>query len=507
MPAGDMNILPVKRVVIVGGGTAGWMTAAVLARAMGATLEIRVVESDAIGTVGVGEATIPQIRNVNTFLGIAEDAMLQATGGTFKLGIEFNDWVRAGHSYLHAFGEVGLPLGPLPFQHYWLRSRAASNAPDLWAYSLNAQAARSRRMERIERVGNTPVAGINYAFHLDASLYGRMLRAYAEQRGVKRTEGRIVEVKLRGEDGFIESVALESGERIAGELFIDCSGFRGLLIEEALHAGFEDWRSWLPCDRALTVASAPASAPRPYTQVNARPAGWQWRIPLQHRTGNGHVYCSEYMSEQEAATALLNSLDGTALGEPRSIHFAAGIRRQFWLRNCVAIGLSAGFLEPLESTAIHLIQSGVSRLMALFPDRSFDPQLIEEYNRKVRQEYEQVRDFLVLHYRATERRDTPFWERCAALPVPEGMQRKVALFRATGQIFREGEELFTEQSWLQVMVGQGILPRRHHPAADELPPAQLEDFLGTIRKVIGTAVERMPTHERFIAEHCASGQR
>ena len=502
-----MNTLPIKRVVIVGGGTAGWMTAAVLARAMGASLEIRVVESDAIGIVGVGEATIPQIRNVNTFLGIAEDAMLAATGGTFKLGIEFNDWRREGHSYLHAFGEVGLPLGPLPFQHYWLRSRAGTDAPDLWAYSLNARAARSHRMDRLETVGNTPVCGIKYAFHFDASLYGRMLRTYAEQRGVRRSEGRINEVKLRGEDGFIEAVMLESGERIEGDLFVDCSGFRGLLIEQTLQAGFEDWRDWLPCDRALAVPSAPASAMRPYTQANARPAGWQWRIPLQHRTGNGHVYCSEHMSDDEAADMLLRSLDGAALGEPRPIRFAAGIRRQLWLRNCVAIGLSAGFLEPLESTAIHLIQSGVSRLLALFPDRGFDPALIEQYNRKVRQEYEQVRDFLVLHYRASERRDTPFWRRCAALPVPEGLQRKLDLFRATGQIFREDEELFTEQSWLQVMVGQGILPRRHHPAADELPPAQLEEFLSTIRKVICTAVERMASHERFIAEHCASAQR
>ena len=501
-----MSTLPIKRVVIVGGGTAGWMAASVLSRAMGASLEIRVVESEAIGIVGVGEATIPQIRNVNTFLGIDEDAMLKATGGTFKLAIEFNDWVRSGHSYLHAFGEVGLPFGPSPFQHHWLRSRAAAGAPDLWAYSLNACAAKRHRIDRFERVGNTPVAGMKYAFHFDASLYGRMLRAYAEQHGVRRTEGRIVEVKLRGEDGFIEAVLLEGGERVDGELFIDCSGFRALLIEGALEAGFEDWRAWLPCDRALAVASAPMPAMRPYTQANARPAGWQWRIPLQHRTGNGHVYCSEHMSEDEATALLLGSLEGEALGEPRPIRFTSGVRRRLWSRNCVAIGLAAGFIEPLESTAIHLIQSGVSRLLALFPDRSFDPAISEEYNRKVRQEYEQVRDFLVLHYSATERRDTPFWRHCAALPAPEGLRRKLDLFRATGQIFREDEELFTEQSWLQVMVGQGVLPRRYHPAADELPQGQLEDFLGTIRSVIGTAVERMPTHESFIAAHCASGR-
>jgi tryptophan halogenase len=298
-----MSDLRIKRVVIVGGGTAGWMTAAVFSRAMGESLDIHVVESDAIGTVGVGESTIPQIRNVNHFLGIDENAMLRATRGTFKLAIQYNDWVRPGHSYLHAFGDVGLPVGPLPFQQYWLRRRAESGAEaeDLAAYSLNATAAKACRMARIEKVGSSAMAGIKYAFQFDATLYGRMLRAYAEQRGVKRTEGKIVDVRLRGEDGFIEAVMLQGGARLEGDLFIDCSGFRALLIEGALKSGFEDWREWLACDRALAVGSASASPMRPYTQANARPAGWQWRIPLQHRTGNGHVYCSEFMSEDEAA--------------------------------------------------------------------------------------------------------------------------------------------------------------------------------------------------------------
>lgn len=331
-----------------------------------------------------------------------------------------------------------------------------------------------------------------------------MLRIYAERRGVKRTEGKIVDVRLRGEDGFIEAVVLESGARVDGDLFIDCSGFRGLLIEGALKSGFEDWREWLACDRALAVGSAPASPMRPYTQANARPAGWQWRIPLQHRTGNGHVYCSEFMSDDEAAAILLGSLDGEPLGDPRPIRFTSGVRRQIWSRNCVALGLAAGFLEPLESTAIHLIQSGISRLLSLFPDRGFDQAIIDEYNRNTRREYEQVRDFLVLHYRTIERRDTAFWRRCAALSLPEGLRRKLEIFDATGQIFREGEELFTEQSWLQVMVGQGILPRRHHPLADNLPPEKLEEFLGSIRAQIRGAVEQMSTHELFIAEHCAA---
>jgi tryptophan halogenase len=331
-----------------------------------------------------------------------------------------------------------------------------------------------------------------------------MLRTYAEQRGVKRTEGKVVDAQLRGKDGFIEAVVLESGARIEGDLFIDCSGFRGLLIEGALKSGFEDWRQWLACDRALAVGSAPASPMRPYTQANARPAGWQWRIPLQHRTGNGHVYCSEFMSDDEATAILLGSLDGEPLGDPRPIRFTSGVRRHIWSRNCVAIGLAAGFLEPLESTAIHLIQSGISRLLSLFPDRGFDPAIIDEYNRNTRREYEQVRDFLVLHYRTIERRDTPFWRRCAALPAPEGLRHKLEIFNATGQIFREGEELFTEQSWLQVMVGQGILPRRHHPLADGLPREKLEEFLGSIRALIRGAVEQMSSHDRFVAQHCAA---
>jgi tryptophan 7-halogenase len=499
-----MSDLRIRRVVIVGGGTAGWMAAAVLSRAMGPSLDIEVVESDAIGTIGVGESTIPQIRNVNHFLGIDEDAMLRATGGTFKLAIQFNDWVRPGHSYLHAFGDVGLPLGPLPFQHYWLRGRAEAGAEDLATYSLNATAAKSCRMARIEKIGSSPMAGIKYAFQFDAALYGRMLRTYAEQRGVKRTEGKVVDVRLRGEDGFIEAIVPENGERIAGDLFIDCSGFRGLLIEGALKSGFEDWREWLACDRALAVGSAPTSPMRPYTQANARPAGWQWRIPLQHRTGNGHVYCSELMSDDEAAAILLGSLEGKPLGDPRPLRFTAGVRRQIWSHNCVAIGLAAGFLEPLESTAIHLIQSGISRLLSLFPDRGFDQAVIDEYNRNTRKEYEQVRDFLVMHYRATERRDTPFWRRCAALPPPDGLRHKMEIFSATGQIFRDGEELFTEQSWLQVMVGQGILPRRHHPLADNLPHDKLEEFLGNIRGLIRGAVGQMSSHERFIADHCAA---
>ena len=519
-----MNDVRIRRIVIVGGGTAGWMAAALLARALGPLVEIRLIESDAIGIVGVGEATIPQIRLVNQFLGLDEDAVLRATQGTFKLGIQFNDWRRIGDSYLHAFGDIGLPLGLLAFQHYWLRSRtrAASgsalpavagstgaadvqgrtSAAGLWAYSLNATAAMANRFARIDQVGSSPINGTKHAYHLDATLYGKYLRRHSDARTVRRTEGRIVDVRLRAEDGFIESVVLESGETVAGDLFIDCSGFRGLLIEEALQAGYESWQHWLPCDRALAVPSARVEPMRPYTQASARPAGWQWRIPLQHRTGNGHVYCSAFMSDDEAASLLLANLEDEALAAPRPLRFTAGMRRRTWSRNCVALGLAAGFMEPLESTSIHLVQSGVSRLLALFPDRHCDPVLSAEYNRQTRFEYERIRDFLILHYRATERSDTPFWRHCAQIEMPDSLLRKIALFRCSGQIVRDGDELFTEGSWLQVMLGQGIEPARHHPLAEGITSAQLDEFLANIRTLIGRAVESMPDHARFVAEHC-----
>ena len=359
-------------------------------------------------------------------------------------------------------------------------------------------------MARLEKIGNTPLSGINYAFHFDATRYARVLREYAEQRGAKRTDAKIIDVKLRGADGHIEALMLENGERIEGDLFIDCSGFRALLIEGALHSGFDDWREWLPCDRAVAITATHGAVVRPYTQATARPAGWQWRIPQQHRSGDGHVYCSEFMSDDEATSILLAGLEGPALSEPRLIRISTGVRRRLWLGNCVAIGLAGGFIEPLESTGIHLAQSGISRLLALFPDAGFDPAIIAEYNRQMRQEYEQVRDFVVLHYRATERRDTPFWRHCAAIPAPAGLARKLEIFQATGQIFRENEELFTEQSWLQVMIGQGVRPRRYHPVADNLPAEQFNEFLSNIRTLIHGAVERMSSHERFVAEHCAA---
>ena len=497
-----MSDTRIKRVVIVGGGTAGWMAAALLVKAMEPLLEIRLIESDDIGPVGVGEATIPQIRLVNQFMGFDEDAMMKASQATFKLGIQLNDWGRIGDSYMHAFGDIGLPHGLLGFYHYWLRSRDRKAAKSLWAYSLNNEMAVSGRFARLQKVGSSPLAGVNYAYQFDAGRYAKFLRNAIKDQGVQHTEGKVVDVRLRSEDGFIESVVLESGENIAGDLFLDCSGFRAILIEGALQTGYENWQHWLPCDRAMVVPSARIDPIRPYTQANARPAGWQWRIPLQHRSGNGHVYCSEFMSDDEATLLLLKNLESEALDEPRGLRFTTGIRRQAWNRNCIALGLSSGFVEPLESTGVHVAQSGISRLLAMFPDRNFDPAVIAEYNRQSRFEYERIRDFLILHYKATERDDTPFWRHCAGMNIPASLQRKIDLFRDSGLIFRDSEELFTEGSWLQVLLGQSIEPAHHHLLADALPADQLDEFLANIRTLISRAVPTLPSHAQFIAEHC-----
>jgi tryptophan halogenase len=494
----------VRNIVIVGGGTAGWMAAAALSRAFGPSLTIRLIESEEIGIIGVGEATIPQIRLINAFLGLDENEMMRATQASFKLGIQFNNWARLGDSFLHAFGNIGLPLGLLTFHHYWLRARAEGVAGPLWDYSLNAAAAMKNRFDRLEQIGGSRLGGIKYAFHFDAALYAAYLRRHAEAWGVKRLEGKVVDVALRGGDGFIESVALESGERVAGDLFIDCSGFRALLIEGALKAGYDDWTRWLACDRAVAAPCEHGSTFRPYTQATARKAGWQWRIPLQHRVGNGHVYSSAHMSDDEAAAILLGNLEGKALAEPRFLKFTTGMRRNTWVKNCVAIGLSSGFMEPLESTSIHLFQASISRLVSMFPDKHFDKALIAEYNRQTRFEFERIRDFIILHYYANERDDAEFWKACAAMSVPDELKAKIELFRTTGRIYREHEELFTEVGWLQVMLGQGITPERHHPVADSLESEKLAGFMQDVRTLIERAAAGMPRHEEFIARHCAA---
>lgn len=494
----------IESIVIVGGGTAGWISAAALSRFLPSHLSITLIESEAIGTVGVGEATIPQIRRLNTMLGLDEDEFVRETRGTFKLGIEFSDWGHIGERYLHTFGNAGMSLANLPFHQYWLRARAEGLDASLWDYSLHQRAADTGRFGRMERVGNTSMTGLAYAFHFDSSLYAAYLRRQAEAAGVTRIEGRIGDVMLDGETGHIASVSLEDGRKVGGDLFIDCSGFRGLLICGALGVAYEDWSHWLPCNRALAVGCARTEPLLPYTKAKARTAGWQWRIPLQHRTGNGHVFCDAFMEEDEARDILLSGLDGSPAGEPLSLRFTTGRRREFWHRNCVAIGLSSGFLEPLESTSIHLIQSNVSRLIELFPTRDFDPVHAEEYNRLVGREYELIRDFLILHYHRTDRDDSAFWRYCRTMDVPESLKEKLALFARAGQLYREPDDLFRETSWVQVMIGQGLMPRSYHAMADRLSSEQLERFLGDIRTLITRAVDGLPAHETFIRHHCLS---
>jgi len=499
---------PIGRVVIVGGGSAGWMAAAALARAFGRTLNITLVESEEIGTVGVGEATIPQIKVFNEFLGLDEDAFLKATRGSFKLGIQFNGWGREGQSYIHAFGDIGLPLGLLPFHHYWLQARAGDAgrggaAGRLWDYSLNAVAAAANRFDRLQRVEGTPMAGLAYAFHFDASLYARALRRYAAERGVQRIEGRIEDVLLAPDSGFITEVVLADGRRAAGDFFLDCSGFRGLLIEGALKAGYEDWTHWLPCDRAVAVPSETVRPFRPYTQATAGPAGWRWRIPLQHRTGNGHVYCSAHMSDDEAARGLLENIEGAAAGDPRFLKFTTGRRRRQWVKNCLSLGLASGFMEPLESTSLHLIQTGVSRLVSCFPDKRCAPHLVDAYNRQSQFEFERIRDFLILHYNANERAGE-YWRACREMSVPDTLLEKRALFEESGRLFREADELFTETGWVQVLTGQGIAPRAVHPLAGAPSADQIGEYFAHVRRIVERGITALPLHADFIAEPCAA---
>lgn len=495
----------IKNVVIVGGGTAGWMAASALAKVNPGHLNIRLVESEEIGTVGVGEATIPQIMLFNQTLGLDEDDFVRRTQGTFKLGIEFVDWTRQGHSYIHPFGHVGgRDLGLIPFYQYWLKLHHEGLVDDISDYTFNVIAAKAGRFFRGANIQNSPLSRVAYAFHFDAGLYARYLREYSEARGVRRTEGKVKETVLNGESGFIDAIVMESGERIDGELFIDCSGFRGLLIEQALKTGYEDWSHYLPCNRALAVPCESAGAPTPYTRSTARKAGWQWRIPLQHRIGNGYVYCSEHISDDEAAATLLANLDGKPLADPRPLKFVTGKRKKFWNKNCVAVGLASGFMEPLESTSIHFIQSSIAKLIEFFPDRRFNSADIDEYNRQTQFEFERSRDFLVLHYKATERNDSPFWDYCRNMAIPETLQHKMDLFRSSGRIFRQNNELFTEVSWLLVMLGQGVTPKGYHPMVDRVSHDEIVKMVNGTRKVLHDSVSVMPRHEEFIARHCAS---
>ncbi|MEL6878344.1 MAG: tryptophan halogenase family protein [Pseudomonadota bacterium] len=494
----------IRKVVIVGGGTAGWMAAAALSRYFDdGQRTVTLVESDAIGIVGVGEATIPPIRNFNAMLDINENEFLKATRGTFKLGIEFANWGKPGDRYFHPFGTYGQDLHGIAFHQLYLREVArngVANTGNIAEFSMSSAAAKLGRFGRPSAGAKSLVSQMAYAFHFDASLYAAFLRKMAERNGTKRHEGKIVDVERDGDTGDVVAISLEDGRRIEGDLFIDCSGFRGLLIEDALETGYEDWSHWLPMDRAIAMPTANRGSPDPFTRATAHGAGWQWRIPLQHRTGNGHVFSSRYMNEDEARDILLNNVEGEPLAEPRTLRFVTGMRRNAWNHNVVSLGLSSGFIEPLESTSIHLIQNGIARLFALFPDNPINPLDRDEYNRGMREVYEDVRDFIILHYKATQRSDTPFWRYVRDMDIPDSLSRKIELWRSRGRIFRENAELFTMPSWVAVMLGQNIWPEHHEAIADTLDEAKVAQAMSQMRAAYRETAEKLPTQEQFLRQ-------
>ena len=501
-----MNPHLLDHIVIVGGGTAGWMAAATLGHVLeGSATSVTLIESEEIGTVGVGEATIPPIIAFNDMLGIDEDTFVRATNATFKLGIEFVDWLELGHSYIHPFGDFGCDFDAIPFYQYWLHRSREGITDDLFSYSLMVEACRQRKFMRpLKDRPQSALSGINYAFQFDAALYAKFLRQFAESKGVRRIEGKVAEVVQDSETGHVRGLKTEAGGELRGDFFIDCSGFRGLLIEQALGTGYEDWRGWLPCDRAVTVPSANREFPLPYTRATAREAGWQWRIPLQHRTGNGYVYCSEYLDDDVAQETLLANLEGEPLAEPRMLRFVTGRRKQFWNGNVLALGLAAGFMEPLESTSIHLIQTSLARLLTHFPDKRLNPADIAAFNARTVIEYERVRDFLVLHYTATRRDDTPFWRHCQSISRSDSLDQRIAQFTASGRIFEEKGDVFGTASWLAVLIGQGIVPQGTNPLIAKIPLATVDSTIAKIGQTIHSAVAKMPTHEAFIRTHCAA---
>jgi tryptophan halogenase len=491
---------PVKRVVIAGGGTAGWTVAAALAQQLGPLLDITLVESDEIGIVGVGEATIPTFRSFHALLGIDEREFMRATQASFKLGIQFENWGQQGVRYIHPFGDIGKSTWMADFHHMWLMGKAKGFAGDPGEYCFEHAAALAGKFAVAEK------SGINYAYHLDASLYARFLRGLYEPKGVKRIEGKIARVEQDGESGFVTALVMENGERLGGDLFVDCTGLPGLLIEQTLAAGYEDWRHWLQTDSALAVQTAATGSILPYTRSTARSAGWQWRIPLQSRVGNGLVYSSAHQQDDQARAELLANLEGEPLKEPRLIRYVTGRRRKNWVKNVVAIGLSSGFLEPLESTSIHLIQIGAMRLIQLFPFEGDFETLAARFNARLRYDFEHVRDFIILHYKLTERDDTPFWRSCRDLAIPDSLAERIALFAESGHIPLEAEELFRTASWLFVMLGQGVMPRHHHHMGALLGDERLRRALDSLKGNIARAVAKMPEHRQFLNDYCSQAR-
>lgn len=486
------------KVVIAGGGTAGWMTAAALGKLMSHHLSVRLVESDQIGTIGVGEATIPTMQAFHRLLGVDERSFMQETNATFKLGIQFENWKEIGSHYFHSFGIAGKDTWAGEFQHFWLRAKKLGIADAFGDYSIELQAAVANKFAADFK------PRLNYAYHLDATSYARFLRKIAEENGVRRTEAQIKHIRLDESSGRIRSLILDSNEEVSGDLFIDCTGFRAILMEGALHTGYDDWSHWLPCNGAVAVQTESGGEPVPYTKAIAHPFGWQWRIPLQHRVGNGLVFCNGYCSVDQAKEVLMQNLRGNIISEPRVISFKTGKRRKSWNKNCVAIGLSSGFLEPLESTSIHLISSAILRLMRLIPLAGISDVEAKEFNRQTDIEMDEVRDFVILHYKATNRNDSPFWNHCRQMEIPSKLDNRLAMYKQSARIFRAPEELFTVNSWNQVMLGQGIIPEAYHPVADIMSDSDLRDYFKRMREYIKSVVDALPAHTEYLNSYCRS---
>ncbi|MEE2526836.1 tryptophan halogenase family protein [Hyphobacterium sp. HN65] len=497
----------IRQIVIVGGGSAGWMTAAALSSLLPADqVGISLVESEQIGTIGVGEATIPDIINFNALLGIPETDFLKATNGTFKLGIRFLNWGGLGEDYIHPFGQHGVDMNGIDFHQFWLRYKADHPGSTIEEFSLSAVAAKSGKFTMPDANPRSVLSQLRYAYHFDATAYAAYLRNYAEQRGVQRIEGRVTEVHQDAQTGNITAIDLDNGQSVAGDLFFDCTGFHGLLIEKTLGVPFRDWSHWLPCDTAQAVACERGDAILPYTVSTAKTAGWQWRIPTQHRTGNGHIYASHLLSDDEAIDSLLKDLDGDVIGSPRKIRFRTGHRAKFWEKNCVAVGLSGGFLEPLESTSLFLIQEGISKFIALFPAADMPSVVRDEYNRQLVKKFEQVRDFIILHYKATTRDDSPFWNYTRTMDIPDSLTDRIELFREAGRVFRYEDELFSKPSWVAVMMGQNIVPKSIDPIVRTVDPAGITRSLQSMKSAMTSAVSNMQTHRAFLETYAWSGK-
>jgi tryptophan halogenase len=493
------------RIVIVGGGSAGWMSAAAFARVLHpARYHITLIESDEIGTVGVGEATLPHIKTFNELLGVNEAEFMRHTQATFKLGIEFCNWGAIGDSYIHPFGTFGEPWGGIDFQHHWLRARQAGHAvAPFQEYSFAIAACRRNAFDFPDRDRKAIRSTYDYAYHFDASLYADFLRRWAMKRGVQRIEGQVQEVTLHGESGNIAALTLKSGQRVQGEFFVDCSGFRSLLLGGKLQVAWEDWNQWLPCDRALAVPCERAGEFTPYTRSTAQKGGWIWRIPLQHRTGNGYVFSSRFIDEEQAHRTLLSALDGAPRAEPKLLRFSAGRRVKAWSRNCVAVGLASGFLEPWESTSLFLVQAAIFDLLRLMPAPESgwhaDERLGNEFNRLSDIQYGRVRDFLILHYQQNRREGEPLWDHVRRMPVPETLTHKLKLFASRGHVPFYKDGLFSRDSWLAVLFGQGVMPRAYDPLADVLSLDNLATRMRGLHERIESNVRSMMAHSDFIA--------